>query len=173
MFDLLAEYASVLAQAGRESDARKALDEAKGVARELKNDALVARTLNIEGDILTYANEWKGAKSIYEQALQTALRGKSREQELVSRLNLERVAMAEGNPRGPINNLAVMAQQADSLGLKYISVLSSAYHAEALVNSKDLSHARPELQRVLSQAEKLGMRWWWKKFITSWVYLYV
>ena len=158
MFDLLAEYASVLAQAGRESDARKALDEAKGVARELKNDALVARTLNIEGDILSYAGELKAAKPIYERALQSAVHGKSREQEVVSRLNLEKVAIAEGNPREPINNLAGIAQQADSLGLKYISVLSSAYRAEALVNSKDLSHARPELQRVLSQAEKLGMR---------------
>ena len=158
MFDFLAQYASVLAQTDRPSDARTTLDEAKVVARELKNESLIARTLNIEGDLLFYAGSWKAAKPIYLQALQTAMRGKSREQEVVSRLNLERVAISEGDLRGAVSKLADISQRGDSLGLKYFSILALTYRVEAMVDSKDFSRARPELRQVLSQAEKMGLR---------------
>jgi tetratricopeptide (TPR) repeat protein len=42
--------------------------------------------------------------------------------------------------------------------LKYSSVECSIYVGEALVNSKDYSRARQELEPALGKAEKLGLR---------------
>jgi tetratricopeptide (TPR) repeat protein len=158
MLRMLSVYAHALAQAGRETEAQKQLQEAQAIARELKNESATAQLLNVEGDVLFFRGDFKQAGSIYRQAAQLALRSKNREQEVVARVNLDNVAIAEGSPRAVINDLSALAQQADSLGLKYLSVSSAVYRAEALVDAKDFARAGPELQKVLGQAEKLGLR---------------
>ena len=50
------------------------------------------------------------------------------------------------------------AQEADTLGLKYLSAECSIYLAEALVNTRDYSRARQELERAVAKTEKLGLR---------------
>jgi tetratricopeptide (TPR) repeat protein len=66
--------------------------------------------------------------------------------------------MREGRSREAISSLKALAQEADSLGLKYLSVECSVDLGEALVNNKDYSRARQELEPALGKAEKLGLR---------------
>jgi tetratricopeptide (TPR) repeat protein len=42
--------------------------------------------------------------------------------------------------------------------LKYLSIDSSVYMAEAIMNSKNYSAARQELEQQLGKSEKLGLR---------------
>jgi len=75
-----------------------------------------------------------------------------------SKIGLAKVAMREGRSREAISSLKALAQEADSLGLKYLSVECSVDLGEALVNNKDHSRARQELEPALGKAEKLGLR---------------
>src|SRR5260370_36249239 len=77
---------------------------------------------------------------------------------MASKIGLAKVAVSEGHSREAISSLKSLAQEADSLGLKYSSVGCSVYVGEALVNSKDYSRARQELEPALSNSEKLGLR---------------
>jgi tetratricopeptide (TPR) repeat protein len=51
-----------------------------------------------------------------------------------------------------------LAQEADTLGLKYLSAECSIYLGEALVNTRDYSRARQEVERAVAKTEKLGLR---------------
>src|SRR6202035_4870267 len=42
--------------------------------------------------------------------------------------------------------------------LKYLSIRASVELSQVLVNTKDYSHARQELERALGRSEKLGSR---------------
>ena len=44
------------------------------------------------------------------------------------------------------------------MGLKYLSVECSIYHAEALMNLKSYEPARKELESAISKSEKLGLK---------------
>jgi tetratricopeptide (TPR) repeat protein len=158
MLQLLSVYARALAQAGRETEAQKQLQEAQAIARELKNESLTAQLLNVEGDVIFFRGDFKQAKSLYQQAASLALRSKNDEEEVLARVNLDKVAVAEGSPRAAINDLSVKAQQADSLGLKSLSVSAAICRVQALIDTKDFARAGPELQKASGQAEKLGLR---------------
>jgi len=54
--------------------------------------------------------------------------------------------------------LSKLSEDADSMGVKYVSVECSIYHAEALMNLKSYEPARKELESALSKSEKLGLR---------------
>jgi eukaryotic-like serine/threonine-protein kinase len=158
MLQVLSAYTRALVQAGRETEAQKQLQDAQAIARELKNESATAQLLNVEGDMSFFRGNFKQAGSLYRQAAQLALRSKNREQEVVARVNLDKLAIAGGSPRAAVNDLSAMAQQADSLGLKYLSVSAAVARGQALVDAKDFARAGPELQKALGQAEKLGLR---------------
>jgi tetratricopeptide (TPR) repeat protein len=67
-------------------------------------------------------------------------------------------AVRAGQSRSAIKTLQTLAEKADTLGLKYISVECSVYLGEALVQAKDYSRARQELERALSRSETLGLK---------------
>ena len=158
LLQILSVYTRALAQAGREAEAQKQLQEAQAIAGELKNESATAQLLNVEGDVIFFRGDFKQAGSLYRQAAQLALHSKNREQQVVARVNLDKVAIAEGSPRAAINDLSAMAEQADSLGLKHLSISAAVYRDQALVDAKDFARAGPELQKTLGQAEKLGLR---------------
>jgi len=158
MADILSSYGGALVEAGRWEEAQKTLDEALSLARELKSQPVVAQTFNFQGDSAFYRGDFKLAQTLYGQALQAASRTKDRDQVLASKIGLAKVAMREGRSREAISSLKALAQEADSLGLKYLSVECSVDLGEALVNNKDYSRARQELEPALGKAEKLGLR---------------
>ena len=158
MAEILSGYGGALADAGHSDEAQKALAEALSLARELKAQALVAQTLNFQGDVAFYQGDTKSARALYEQALRAASQSKDREKILESKIRLAKADVSEGHSREAISSLKDLAREADSLGLKYLSVECSIDLAEAQVNAKDYSHAREALDRALNQSEKLGLR---------------
>ena len=158
MAEILSGYGGALADAGRPDEAQKALAEALNLAREVKAQAIVAQTLNFQGDLAFYQGDSKSARTLYGQALQAASQSKDREKILESKLRLARVSITDGHSQEAINSLKDLVREADSLGLKYLSVECSIDLAEAQVNAKDYSHAREALDRALNESEKLGLR---------------
>jgi tetratricopeptide (TPR) repeat protein len=157
--EFMADLADALAQAGRGgSESAKLLDEAIGLARELKNSALEATVLNAQGDDRMYAGDLKGAKTLFAQALQAASHGTEKDQVLAAKLNLARVTIAEGHPQVALHDLRTVSEQASAMGLQYLSLQSSVSLAEAMVNSKDYAGAREQLERIQSTSERLGTR---------------
>jgi len=158
MADVLNDYGDTLAKAGRCAEAEKVLAESQGVARELKNDSLQAAILNSQGDIQFYTGNLKSAKEFYDQALRAASRGTEHNKVLISKLNLARVANAEGHSQSVLAGLRSLSQEADQQGIKYLALESSVEMAVAMINGKDYVHAREELDRALGTSEKLGLR---------------
>ncbi len=158
MAESLSDLADALAKVGRASESAKLLDEAQTLARGLKNEGLLASVLNSQGDTAFYQGDFKTAKSSYEQAQRLALHAADKDALLQSKLNLARVAVADGSSRAAVADLRSLVQQADSQGRKYISVAASILMAEAMIKNKDYSAARQELQRGLGRSEKLGLR---------------
>jgi serine/threonine protein kinase/tetratricopeptide (TPR) repeat protein len=158
MAEILSGYGGALADAGHSDEAQKTLVEALSLARELKAQPLVAQTLNFQGDVAFYQGDSKSARTLYQQALQAASQSKDREKILESKIRLAKAGVSEGHSLEAISSLKDLAREADSLGLKYLSVECSIDLAEAQVNAKDYSHAREGLNRALNESEKLGLR---------------
>ena len=159
MVDLLNDLAGALAQAGRGSESGPLLQEAQKMATTLKNEIAQAEILNTQGDVERYRGDWKAAKGFYDQALRAASRGTDPDEVLISKLHLAEVALGEGHGQSAAHDFRGLAQQADSRGLRYLSLQSSLDLAEAMISSKDFSHAQQELQTDLSASEKLGSRY--------------
>jgi eukaryotic-like serine/threonine-protein kinase len=156
--EIQAGYGNALTLIGRGDDAQKNLDEALGLARELKNNSLVARILNFQGDRLFYRGDFKSARGWFEQASQVAAKTTDREQILLAKFNVAKVSVKEGRSQEAIKALKPLAEEADRSGLKYLAVDSSIYLAQALLDSKDYSRARQQLEDSLRVSEKLGLQ---------------
>jgi eukaryotic-like serine/threonine-protein kinase len=156
--EVLSGYGRALGETGRGREAQSSLDEAVRLARDSKNDTLVAKVLNAQGDCAFYRGDFKSAGGLYQQALQAASRAKDQEQFRLSKFNLARLAIEQGKSGNALNALKSLAQEADSLGLKHLAVECSVYRAEALINTKAYDQARQELDQALLRGEKLGLR---------------
>jgi tetratricopeptide (TPR) repeat protein/predicted Ser/Thr protein kinase len=156
--DSLNGLAESLALAGSGDQSGKLLEEATKVATDLKNESIHSELLNTQGDVAFYRGDYNGARRAYEQAASTAAKSKDLQKNLVARINLARVSIAEGHTQAAVPQLRDAIQQAETLHLKYDSLLASIELAEALIKSKDYAHARPALDQALSSSEKLGTR---------------
>ena len=99
MSEALSGYGMHFPKQDNSTEGSKALDEALKLARELKNDAQIAQTLNWQGDNFFYRGDLKSAKSLYEQALRTASKTTDRNLLLVSKLNSSKAEVVRGAPR--------------------------------------------------------------------------
>jgi len=156
--EILGFEGSALAQVGRSDDAEKSLEEAMNVAGELKNQAKTAEILGYEGDNAFYRGEYKAAATLYDEALKTASHASNLDLILVAKFNVAKDAVRQGRFQSAASSLRKLSEEADSMGLKYVSVECSIYRAEALMNLKSYEPARKELESDLSRTEKLGMR---------------
>ena len=156
--EILAGYGGSLAQVGRFEDANKAFTEALGLARELHNRSLIAETLNLQGDALFFTGDFKSARPLYEQALEAASPSGDRAQIHLSKANLAKVSIKEGQAQAAIATLRGLTQEASTLGLKYLTVECTITLAEGLLAKKDAAQAVQQLERALAASEKLGLR---------------
>jgi tetratricopeptide (TPR) repeat protein len=156
--ECLADLADALAQAGRGAESAKLLDEADGLARELKNSALQATVLNARGNVRFYSGDLKGAKAFYEQALRSAAQGTEKEKVLIAKLNLSKVSIAEGHAQATVHDLRAVSEQAAAMGMQYLMLESSVCLAETLISNKDYAHATSQLESLLDKSEQLGLR---------------
>ena len=158
MGEALSGYGYVLSEIGRFDEGAKTLQEALDFSRQLKNDALVAQALNWQGDNFLYRGDLKSAKSSYDQALQTASKTTDRRLLLLSRLNSAKITIEEGQSQVGMKALKGIADEAETLGLKYLSIECSIIEAEGRMQLKDYPGARQELERAVLQSEKLGLQ---------------
>jgi eukaryotic-like serine/threonine-protein kinase len=158
MGEVLSGYGNALSETGRFEEGTKALDEALTFSRQLKNDALVAQTLNWQGDNFFYRGDRKTAKSLYKQALRAASKTTDRHLLLVSKLNSAKIIVEEGQVQSAMKTLKGIADEAETLGLKYLSIECSLYEAQSRIQMKDYGRARQELERAVLLSEKLGLK---------------
>ena len=153
-----ASYGNTLSLVGRGAEAQKNLDEALLTAREIKNDPLVAQVLNFEGDRLFYSGDFAAARLMFEQALKVVSHTTDREQTLLTKFNLAKVAVMQGRSREELSALQSLAEQSDRSGFKHLSVECTVYLGQALIAAKEYSRAQESLLRTLANAEKLGLQ---------------
>jgi serine/threonine protein kinase/tetratricopeptide (TPR) repeat protein len=158
MGEALSGYGNALSEVGRFDEGAKTLEEALQFSRQLKNDALVAQALNWQGDNFFYRGDLTSAKSSYDQALQTASKTTDRRLLLISKLNSARFTLEEGQPQVAMKALKGIADEAEALGLKYLSIECSILEAEGKMQLKDYPAARQQLERAVLQSEKLGLQ---------------
>lgn len=158
MPEILGSYGESLVLAGRADEAKSSFEEALSRARELKNDGLIAQTLDFQGDALFYNGDYKAARSLYQQSLQAANTSKDAQRILFAKLGLAEVDVREKNGRQAIPELRKLIQQAGDQSLKYTAVEASIFSGDAMMQSRDFTHARQELQRALLLADKFGQQ---------------
>jgi serine/threonine protein kinase/lipopolysaccharide biosynthesis regulator YciM len=156
--NVLGADGQALAAVGRADDAQKALDEALASAREQKNDPNAAEILGFEGDNAFYRGDYKAAANLYGQAIEKAKNSADAHLILLSKVNFSKTQVALGNFKEGFTGLKSLQQEADSMGLKYISVECSIYLAEAAIGMKNYSAAKTALQAALNISEKSGMQ---------------
>jgi serine/threonine protein kinase/tetratricopeptide (TPR) repeat protein len=154
---VLASYGSALSQIGQPADAQKILAEALPLARQLKNDELIARILNNQGDAFYYQGDFAAARRQYQQAEAIATRAKLPPVVLTSQLNLAKTGAAEGRSQ-PEAALTKLATDAERLGLRFESTHCLLLAGEAELQAKHYPRAQGQLESTLAQADRLGAR---------------
>jgi serine/threonine protein kinase/tetratricopeptide (TPR) repeat protein len=155
---ILGWYGNALAQLGRSDDAQKSLEEAMNVARELKNQAPTPEIQTYQGDNAFYRGDYQAAAALYDEALKGASHASDLDLIQVTKFNVAKVAVRQGRFQSAASLLGKLSESADSMGLKYVSVECSIYHADALMNLKNYEPARKELESAIDKSEKLGLR---------------
>ena len=158
MAEILSGYGHSLSQIGRFDDAQKNLAEAQTLALELQNKTLIAQILNFQGDAFYYRGDIKSAADLFSKAIVAAAGGAEKEVVLLSKLNSAKCLVQEKRNPAPIALLKALAQEADAVGLKYISTEAELALAEALLNAHQYTAARKELETSLKTSEKLGLQ---------------
>jgi tetratricopeptide (TPR) repeat protein len=158
MPEIVGGYGHALILAGRSQEGAPLVAEALQLARDLKNQPLVAQALDFEGERLFYDGDFSGAAAQFEQALAAASRTTDRTIVLTARVNAAKVSLRDGRTPIAAAALKALADEADVAGLKYLSTECSVYYAEALIEAHDARRARQELERALAKGEKLGAR---------------
>jgi tetratricopeptide (TPR) repeat protein len=156
--EVLAAYGHALAQAGRSDEAAKALTDAVNAARADKNQPQIAAGLSYQGDNAYYRGDLKVAAAAYQESLQTALKSGDTHLVLLNKINLAKVAVANGKFAAAAKELQALGQEADSLGLKYLSTQCLVLRGEALIGTKDYAGALKELKSAALRSEKLNLR---------------
>ena len=156
--EVLGVYGRALAEVGRSDDAKKNLDDAMTAARALKNDAIVAELFGYQGDNAFYRGDYQSSAALYAEAVQTASHTTDAHLILISKVNAAKVAVKQGRLPEAASALRSLAQQADAMGLKYVSVECSIYLGEAGIGLRNYGLAKTELQNAVSRGESLGMQ---------------
>jgi eukaryotic-like serine/threonine-protein kinase len=157
MAALLNDLAGALAKAGRGDESPKLLDEAEAIAREVKNDVLMAKILNTRGDVAFYRGDVKGAEQFYRSALALASHAKDNDTLVLSKLNVARAVMVQGGPKEALGMLRPMTNSRAATSA-YLSLQSSIVYAQAEVETGDYVRAEHDLEQALVQSEKAGTR---------------
>jgi tetratricopeptide (TPR) repeat protein len=147
-----------LAQAGRSEDAAKTLTDAMTSAQGDKSQPQIATTLSYQGDNALFRGDLKSASSLYAEALQTASKTGDAHLILLTKINMAKLAVTEGKFAAAASSLKTLGEQADSLGLKYLSTQCLVLRGQALVGLKDYAGAQKELNTASLRSEKLGLR---------------
>jgi tetratricopeptide (TPR) repeat protein/predicted Ser/Thr protein kinase len=157
MAGLLIDLSGALARAGRGDESATFLDEAEKIQRGLKNDGSLSDIRNTRGDIAFYRGDLKNASQLYQSALQLASRTQEDEVMLLSRLNVARVAVAEGHFQDGLRQLKLLLNAKRAIPAN-LSMQINLASAEAMIGLKDYASADHVLEQELTTAKRSGMR---------------
>jgi len=156
--EILGGYGNSLALSGRFEDADKLLDEAMTVGRELQNPAVIGQTQRFQADRLFYSGDTKGAGARAAEAVQSASKASDRSLGLLAQASAATVAVTAQPTKALATRLATLAQDADSVGLKSLSVDCSLLRVDTLIKLRDYATAREEASRAVAKSDALGLR---------------
>ncbi len=156
--EVLIASGQALAEAGRGDEAAKKLAEAMTAASEDKSQPQMATTLSYQGDNAMYRGDVKAAAAAYGQAQQTAAKTGDAHLILLTKVNMAKLALADGKFAAAAASLATLGEQADALGLKYLSTQCLVLRGQALIGMKDYAGAQKELNTAALRSGKLGLR---------------
>jgi tetratricopeptide (TPR) repeat protein len=157
MAEAQVDLARALARAGRGDEAAAPLEEAEKIEQALKNQPLQAAVLNTRGDIAFYGGDLKAADQFYDVALRLASPTKEKDTTLLSKLNLARVRIAEGQFQEALRALQPMAQSSGTIAQNLALEISLAT-IEAEIGLKDYERAIHDLDQELAKAQRAGER---------------
>jgi len=156
--EITGRWGDLLAQVGRGDEGRQSIEEALNIANQIKNDTAASMATNWMGDVNFYKGYFDAARQQYDHAFQIASKASQREQILMSKVNKAKTDVIQGRGSSAIASLKKLAQEADSLGLKSVSVEASVNLGAAMIEAKDYNGAHQQLDLSLARAEKLGLR---------------
>jgi tetratricopeptide (TPR) repeat protein len=116
---------------------------------------LLASILNTRGDLAFYQGDFKGAARFYQSSIPLAAKAKNNEVLLLSKVNMARVAIAEGRFADALRALQPFEKAAAPA---YLSSRINLAAAQCLIGIKDYQQANHELEQQLTQAQRAGMR---------------
>jgi eukaryotic-like serine/threonine-protein kinase len=158
MTEALIEFGKAQAEIGQSEEARKTLEDAENHAKEAGNQKQMAQALSELGHNALYQGDFKSASNFYQQAQSIASKANDRELLLLTKADSAMLVAIQNPSAAGVNNLRQLATEADSFGVRYLSVECSLHLAEALISTKQYSQAIDELQRTLNRSDKLGSR---------------
>jgi eukaryotic-like serine/threonine-protein kinase len=157
MAGFLSDLSGALARAGKGGESSSTLDQAQKIQQALKNESLLAAILNTRGDVDFYRGEYKSAEQSYQSALRIASRTKEDEVTLLSKVNLVRVAVAEGRYQEALRMLQPLLNGKRAAPAN-LSLQINLAAAQAAIGMKDYARANHSLDQDLITAKRAGMR---------------
>ncbi|MGB8323890.1 MAG: tetratricopeptide repeat protein [Candidatus Acidiferrum sp.] len=156
--ELSMNYGNALALAGRNADAAKYLTDALNFAREQKSQPEIAAALSYQGDNAFYRGDLNLAATLYAESLQAGAKTGDMQLILRTKISMAKLAVRQGKYFAALTTLRGLGEEADSLSLKYLSVVCLVLRGEALIGMKDYAGAQKELRSAVLRSEKLGLR---------------
>ena len=156
--EVLIDLARTLGETGKKDEAAWLLNEANRIAADLKNESVSALAMNAEGNLALYQADLKSARHSFDEGLRTASMGKEKDKSVLISMNLARVSVAEWRPASAVKDLPKLLQDAEHMGMYYQAFDHSLDLAQAMLNGKDVAHARPILEDALNKSEKWGTK---------------
>ena len=156
--NIIGGWGELLSQVGRGDEGRPYLDNALSIAHQVQDDAAAALATNWIGDEYYYKGDYFAARQQYDKALELASKSANKERILLSKVNRAKVDVALGHGATAIPVLKKLALDADSLGLKSLSIRCMVAMGLAEIQTKNYAGARQDLDLALAKAEKLGLR---------------
>jgi eukaryotic-like serine/threonine-protein kinase len=153
----LNDLAEALARAGRGDESAANLAEAEKIQQTLKNNSFQASILNTRGDISFFSGDVKSADRSYRSALQILSRSREDEVALLSKLNVARVAVAEGRFQEAMRSLQTLLNPKGGVSAN-LSLQIQLAMAQAAIGMKDYARADYVLEQELATAKRSGIR---------------
>jgi len=157
MVDVLGGYGNALAAMGRTDDARKNLQDALQLARNLKDSDRIAIVFGYLGDNAFYAGDLISSRQFYTQAAQAGAHSSDRSLVMTTRFNLARLAADQGRSGEAISVLNSINAEAGKSGPKFLATQSAIWLGRSYLAAKNPKKAQEVLQAAVLQAEKLGL----------------
>ena len=156
--EVVGGWGHLLAEVGRAQEGQASLDEALNTAHQIRDDASVALATNWIGDAHYYQGDYAGARQQYDHALTLALTTSDKDTILLSRVNRAKADLALGHAAAVIPVFRKLAQDADALGMKSVSVECAVDLAQASLAANDYRDAEQNLTLTLARVENLGLK---------------